>query len=190
MIHIKKDFSYYLLWSHPTSNSIVSGYLSNMRTLQDVPAISDFLFCPHAIPYLIPIFQYIMILHMTRHFRHFIYISVYHAIKTRITVSGYYSWTAFLYIYKQNSKRFWETGRFRLDCIRPIKNGYAFIWIFANNTVFLKMIEKAWINFYRNSKGKSIRMGRNDLKNGYCKIGNGMSWREVWIRNLEESRAV
>jgi len=41
------------------------------------------------------------------------------------------------------------------------------------------MIEKARIIFYRNSKGKSIQMGRNDPKDGYCKIGNGMSWREV-----------
>jgi hypothetical protein len=34
--------------------------------------------------------------------------------------------------------------RFRPVCIRSIKNGCAFIWIFAGNITFQKKNEKAW----------------------------------------------
>ena len=48
--------------------------------------------------------------------------------------------------------------RFRPACIRFIKNGCAFIWIFAGNIVFQKLNEKAWTIFCKNYTRKSKQM--------------------------------
>ena len=98
---------------------LVPNIFPKCKQYQDVQAISVFQFCQQIIPNLVPIF-YASQNNNCQNIFITLYVSVHHAIKTNITVSGYHRRTAFRYSCKQNLRRFWETDRFQLACIRSV----------------------------------------------------------------------
>ena len=113
---------------------------------QDVPAISDFLFCLHVIPYLIPTFQYIMIL-LNKSF-----LELYLSLRISYNKNEYFSfWILFMNSFSMQLQTEFEAilrTRSVPNDLRPLyRNDCAAIWNFAKNIVFQKLNEKAWIIF-------------------------------------------